>query len=151
MLEGNEDKFYDDLIRSVGTYEVQKLTCNHKHDEKIAVVPLSNGKVRCDSCGKEFHIVDGDKDVIEQVIQNVCDSVNDIVQTIKFVGDEKENKELYQFEFTLHKLLELYIKAKSEFEARVKNHNDNSFPISDYTETMFRNSMKFSEAIKEEK
>ena len=147
----DEGKFYDDLIRSVGTYEVQKLTCNHKHDEKISVVPLSNGKVRCDSCGKEFHIVDGDSKTIEQVIQNVCDSVNDIVQTIKFVGDEKENKELYQFEFTLHKLLGLYIKAKSEFEARVKKHNDNSFPISDYEETVFGNPMNPFGTIKEEK
>lgn len=124
----SEGTFYEDLIRSVGTYEVQKLVCNHKHEDgKIAVVPLSNGKIRCNLCGKEFHIVDGDKDAIEQVIQNVCDSVNDIVQTIKFVGDEKENKELYQFEFTLSKLLWLYIKAKREYDARVKCNNDNIF------------------------
>lgn len=147
----SEGTFYEDLIRSVGTYEVEKLVCNHKNEDGIAVVPLSNGKIRCNLCGKEFHIVDGDKDAIEQVIQNVCDSVNDIVQTIKFVGDKKENKELYQFEFTLSKLLWLYIKAKSEFEARAKNHNDNRFPKFGHTETVFGNPMNSFGTIKEEK
>ena len=126
MLEG---KFYEDFIRSVGTYEVEKLVCNHKHkDENFNIDPwFKDGKVRCNLCGKEFYILDGDKGVIEQEIQNVCDSMDDIVQTIKLLGNEKENRELYQFEFTLHKLLGLYIKAKSEFEAREKNHNNN-FP-----------------------
>jgi len=143
----SEGKFYEDLIRSVGTYEVEKLVCNHKHkDGKIDFVPLStNGKVRCNLCGKEFHIIDGDRVVIEQAIQNICDSVDDIVQTVKLIGDEEENKELCQFEFTLSKLLWLYIKAKREYDARVKCNNDNIF-----SSTGAGNPMS-SFAIKEEK
>ena len=148
MLEG---KFYEDLIQSVGTYEVEKLACNHKHNENPNVDTLLDGKVRCNSCGKEFYILAGNKEAIEQAIQNVCNSVNDIVQTIKLIGDEKENKELCQFEFTLHKLLGLYIKAKSEFDARVKKYNDNKFPKFGHTETVFEDPMNSSETTKEEK
>ena len=63
----------------------------------------------------------------------------------------KENKELCQFEFTLHKLLGLYIKAKSEFDARVKKYNDNKFPKFGHTETVFEDPMNSSETTKEEK
>lgn len=147
MLEG---KFYEDLIQSVGTYEVEKLACNHKHEDgKIDIDPLINGKVRCNLCGKEFRIIDGDRVAIEQAIQNACDSVNDIVQTIKLIGDEKENKELCQFEFTLHKLLGLYVKAKHDYDSRVKKYNnDNIFKSG--TEA-FGNPMNSFGTTKEEK
>ena len=149
MLEG---KFYEDLIRSVGTYEVEKLVCNHKYEDgKIGIDHSLNGRVCCTLCAKEFYILDGDEKAIEQIIQNVCDGVNDIIQTIKLLGDEKENKELCQFEFTLHKLLGLYIKAKREHDVRVKKYNDNKFPKFGHTEMVFGNPMNSFGTTKEEK
>jgi len=147
-----EGKFYgyDEFVAKVGFYEAEKLGCGHKHDDgKIDLRPLQNGKVHCNLCGKEFCIVDGDRDAVEQGIQNACDVVNDIVQTIKLLGNEKGNEELYQFEFTLHKLLDLYIKAKRNFDAKVKDYQ-NKFSNFDYS-VMAGTFMSSSETKKEEK
>ena len=106
----------------VSELEVAQAICTHKEKGYINVTPIGGDRVKCNICGKEFSLTDGD----EAAVQAACNLLVNIIQTLKLYWlnvPTEVARNLYPIIPLIERIPSVYALAMREFESLFKHNN----------------------------